>query len=152
MKKCSGWKNVKNRCFQIYLRTFCVCLLTYNALQHLSFFIFVFLTHFWTNWRRLFPRLFSMLLVEVRGSKCGDRAGTNFKIPVYRLCYFFSKRSVASSNINKHSNTHAWCMQLRSVQLSKTVVWKWLMQSVVNVSHDLCKGFFMNDWHQQFYE
>ena len=41
-------------------------------------------------------------------------------------------------------------MQLYSEQLSKTALWKWEMQSIVNVSSGLSKGFIMNDWDQQF--
>ena len=48
---------------------------------------------------------------------------------------------VASSNINKHSKTHARDMQLYSEQLSNTALWKWRMQSIVNVSSCLCKRF-----------
>ena len=53
--------------------SFCVCELTYNALQHKLFFFFS--PVFWTNWRTFSPvcsvcfQLFNMLLVEVRGSR-----------------------------------------------------------------------------------
>ena len=46
----------------------------------------------------------------------------------------------ASSSIHKHSNTYAICMQLFSEQLNKTTVWKWRLQSIVNVSSGLYKG------------
>ena len=46
----------------------------------------------------------------------------------------------ASSSIHKHSNTYTICMQLFSEQLNKTAVWKWRLQSIVNLSSGLYKG------------
>ena len=66
---------------------FYVFVLTDNALQQLSFFIFFFSPIFWTNMQRFFPDLFSMLLDEVRGSEIGP--WTHLKISVCGFCQVF---------------------------------------------------------------
>ena len=43
-------------------------------------------------------------------------------------------------------------MQPFSKQLWKAAVWEQRMQPIVNLFSGLCKGFIMNDSHQQFYK
>ena len=108
---------------------FCFSELTHNTLQRRSFLIF----------------LFSSVQC-IAGCSTGIQSWTYFLRHTCKFLFvyfvdFCSKKRAIRSNIDKNSNASRM-MQLCSKQLTKTAAtWKWRMQSIVNVSCDLCNSF-----------
>ena len=129
--KCSGWKNVSK--IQIYSKifaNFCVCVLTHNILYIL---FLVFLPIFWTNSWKFFLRLSVCCWL-----KCGSP-----RLDLFSCKFSFVDFVNFCRKCVKHSNAHVRRMHLFSEQLSKAAVWKWRIQSTVNVSSGLSKRIIL---------
>ena len=135
--------------FSKIFANFYVWLLTHNALQYL---LFLFFLHFLDK----MAQVFSASAQHVASWKVGIQDRTCFLGHTWKFPFVYSvnfcPRCGGHLKYKQTLKTHTRCMQLSSKQLSKTEVWKWRTQSIVNVSSGLCKGFIMNDQHREFYE
>ena len=90
----------------------CVCLVTQNALQHLSFFFLPIFGQIDEDFFYVFPG----------DPRLDFFSWTHLKISVCRYCWYLCKMRAASSNINRHSNKHARCsMHSLSKKMRKTI-------------------------------
>ena len=100
-------KRYRNTIFLKRFTNFCVSLLVHNALQHLSFLFYISYPFFgWTS-VVIFPRLFSFLLVELRGPTIGLASLDTLEISGLYILLVFEHvymRSEVNSNQLKISN------------------------------------------------
>ena len=140
MRKCSREVSViKMHMFSKIFTNFYVCVLTHHN-------SYCFLIHFLDELTKIF---FALVQCVAGWSAVIQNwtffLGRTWKSPFVDSINFCIKCVRPAQTYANPSNTHARCMQLCSKRLNKIAVWKWRLQSMVNVSSGLCKGFIMND-------